>query len=258
MSKLFKFLAVAVLLSGVLAGCGGKLDDTYVATTLNEAARGEIVSPNFKYSFDTPSIIGAAKNVALVREGNIIEFFVGDGLADKTGQLEGKKFVVYARKYFTPYIHFMVDFIISGADTIQVGEVGVQLPNTRPAAQFTPPDEYEAIDTAKLTSSLGDLRDIADKKFKVDGAGVSWNQVGDSWAYSIGLKSVNFFVDETNDAMLAVLSAIAKEGKTFSGGVHYISTPTDLPREYRERYRSGGNVKIGYILYGGNALLISM
>ena len=40
------------------------------------------MSPNFRYSFDTPSVIGAAKNVALVREGNIIEFFVGDGIAE--------------------------------------------------------------------------------------------------------------------------------------------------------------------------------
>ena len=115
MSKPYKFLAVAVLLSGVLAGCGGKLEDTYVRTTLKDAARGDVMSPNFRYSFDTPSIIGAAKNVALVREGNIIEFFVGDGIADKAKGLEGKAFVVHARKYFTPYIHFMVDYVARAA-----------------------------------------------------------------------------------------------------------------------------------------------
>mgnify|MGYP001036305256 FL=1 len=152
----------------------------------------------------------------------------------------------------------MVDYIVAGADTIQVGEVAAQLPNTRPAAQFTVPDEYETIDIGRLTPSLGDLRDIEGKKFKVDGAGVSWDQIGDRWSYSISFKNIRFFVDENNDALLAVLDAIAKEGKTFAGGVQYMSTPTSLPREYRERYRSGGDVKIGYVLYGGNALVVSM
>ncbi len=258
MSKLFGFLAVAVLLSAVVAGCGGKLEDTYVQTTLRDAARGDVVSPSFKYSFDTPTIIGSANNVALVRDGNIIEFFVGDGIAEKTGQLAGKRFVVHARKYFTPYIHFVVDYLVAGADTIQVGEIATQLPNTRSAAQFTAPEEYETIDIVKLTPSLPDLRGIADKKFKVAGAGISWEQVGDRWSYSLNLKNVRFFIDESNDAMLAIMNAIMNEGKTFEGGVQYTSTPTSLPREYRERFRSGGNVKVGYILYGGNAVLISM
>jgi hypothetical protein len=258
MSKLFGFLAVAVLLSAVVAGCGGKLDDSYVQTTLKDAARGDVVSPSFKYSFDTPNMIGSANNVALVREGNIIEFFVGDGLAEKAKQVAGKKFVVHARKYFTPYIHFMVDYIVAGSDTIRVGEVAVQLPNTRPAAQFAAPEEYETVDTGKLSPSLPDLRAIVDTKFKVDGAGISWEQVGDRWSYSLNFKNVRFFIDESNDAMLAVMNAIMNEGKTFAGGVQYTSTPTSLSREFRERLRSGGNVKVGYIIYGGNALLISM
>jgi hypothetical protein len=258
MSMPFKFLAVAVLISGFIAGCGGKLEDTYVQTTLRDAARGDVVSPNFKYSFDTPNMIGAANNVALVREGSIIEFFVGDGLAEKAKALTGKRFVVHARKYFTPYIHFMVDYIVSGADTIQVGEVATALPNTRPAAQFTAPEDYESIETGKITPSLGDLRNIEDKKFKVEGANVSWEQVGENWSYAINLKNVRFFVDESNDAMLAILSAIMNEGKTFDGGVHYTSSPTSLSRDFRERYRSGGYVKIGYIIYGGNACLISL
>lgn len=258
MSKLSGFLAVAVLFSAVFAGCGGELEDAYVMTTLQEAARGDILSPNFKFSFDTPNMIGSAKNVALVREGNIIEFFVGDGLSDKAKPLAGKKFVVHARKFFTPYVHFMVDYIVSGADTIRVGEVATTLPNTRAMAQFTPPDEYEMVDTGRLSPSLPDLRAIADKKFKVESAGIAWEQVGDSWTYSLNFRNVRFFIDESNDAMLAVLNAIMNEGKNFAGGVHYVSTPTSLPRDYRERMRAGGNVKIGYILYGGNAILISM
>lgn len=258
MSKLFKFLAVTVILSSFIAGCGGQLEDTYIQTTLRDAARGDVVSANFKYSFDTPNMIGAAKNVALVREGSIIEFFVGDGLADKAKALEGKKFVVHARKYFTPYIHFMVDYIVSGADTIQVGEVATKLPNTRPIAQFTAPEDYEMLDTSRLSSSLGDLRGIVDKSFKIEGAGITFDRIGDLSGYMLNLKNVRFLLEEENDAMLAILSAIMNEGKTFDGGVRYVSTPTSLSRDLREGNKFGGNVKIGYILYGGNACLITL
>ena len=44
MSKLHKSLVVAILLTGVLAGCGGKIEETYVLTSLKNAAsrrRGE-------------------------------------------------------------------------------------------------------------------------------------------------------------------------------------------------------------------------
>lgn len=258
MSKLLKFLAVAVIFSSLFAGCGGGLEDTYLQTTLKDAARGDAVSLGLKYSFDTPKIIGAAKNAALVREDNVIEFFIGDGLADKAKQVEGKKYTVLARKYFTPYIHFMVDAIVADGDTIAVGETAVKLPNTRPEAQFTPSDEYEGLDTGKLSPSLATLNDIKDKKFKVDEARITWDQIPEGWTYSLNFRNVRFFVDETNDAMLAILDASMKEGKAFKGGVQYVSDPTSMPRDYRERLRSGGKVKIGYVIYGGNALILSM
>lgn len=258
MSKLLKFLAVAVIFSSVFAGCGGGLEDTYVQTTLKDAARGDVVSAALKYSFDTPKIIGAAKNVALVREDNIIEFFVGDGIADKAKQVEGKKYTVLARKYFTPYVHFMVDAIVADGDTIAVGETAVKLPNTRPEAQFTPSDEYEVLDPNKLSPSLATLNDIKDKKFRVDEARITWDQIPEGWFYSLNFKNVRFFVEEENDAMLAILDASMKEGKPFKGGVHYVSDPTSMPRDYRERLRSGGKVTIGYVFYGGNACIISM
>lgn len=258
MYRVIIVLAIAGILSSFLVGCGGKLEDTYIKTTLKDAARGDIVSPGFKYSFDTPNFIGGARNVALVREGNIIEFFVGDGLADKVRALSGKQFVVHARKYFTPYIHFMVDYIVAGSDTISVGEVAVKLPNTRVSSQFTVPEEYETVNTDKITPSLPDLRAIEDKKFKVQSAGVSFDDIGGVSNYTLNLKNVRFFIQEENDAILAIMDAIRSEGKTFEGGVHYVSSPTSLARDLRERNRFGGNVKIGYVIYGGNACVVSM
>lgn len=263
MSKLYKSLVVLFVLSGILASCGGKLEDTYVLATLKQACGNDLVSVGFKYSFDSPSFIGAAKSIALVREGNQIEFFIGQDIQDKVKDLQGKKYTVAARKYFTPYIHFVVDYIMVGADTIQVGDPSeVKLPNLRPMAGFTAPEEYETLDLGKITPNLATLNDIKDKKFKVAGAKITLEQVPESGAtvpyYSVNLRNVRFFVDEQSDAMLAILDAIMNEGKTFEGGVSYETNPTSLSKDYRERFRSGGKVKIGYMVFGGNSVTAAM
>ena len=263
MSKLCKSFLVAILLTGILASCHGKVEETYVLTSLKNAVNGTVVSIGAKYSFDSPNIIGIANNVALVREGNEIEFFVGDGLEAKMKGVEGAKFTVATRKYFTPYTHFVVDYVMTGSDTIQVGEPsGVKLPLLRPLALFTAPEEYEAIDVNKITPALPNLNDIRDKKFKVANAKITHDEIPEggvsTWYYSINLKNVRFFVDETNDAVFAVLDAMMKEGKMFEGGVQYVSTPTSLSRDFREKLKSGGKIKIGYIMYGANAVTFAM
>jgi hypothetical protein len=263
MSKLCKSFIVAILLTGILASCQGKVEETYVLTSLKNAVDGTVVSIGAKYSFDSPNVIGAAGNVALVREGNEIEFFLGDGIGAKLKDVEGKKFAIAARKYFNPYTHFVVDYLFTGSDTIQVGEPsGVRLPLLRPLAAFTAPEEFEAIDINKITPALPNLNDIRDKKFKVANAKITHDEIAEggtsTWYYSVNLKNVRFFVDETNDAIFAVMDAIMKEGKMFEGGVHYVSTPTSLSRDFREKLKSGGKIKIGYIMYGGNAVTFAM
>jgi hypothetical protein len=263
MSKLYKSLVIAILLTGILASCQGKVEETYVLTSLKNATNGSVLSIGFKYSFDSPNVIGAAKNVALVREGNEIEFFIGDGLEAKLKGVEGKKFTVAARKYFNPYIHYVVDFLAAGSDTVQVGEPsGTKLPLLRPAAQFTAPEEYESIDLNKITPALGSLNEIREKKFKVNDAAITYDEIPEggasTWYYSINLKNVRFFVDDTNEALLAILDAMKNEGKLFEGGVQYVSTPTSLSRDFREKLKAGGKVKIGYLMYGGNSVTFAL
>jgi len=262
MSKLYKSLVVAILLTGVLASCSGKMEDTYVLTSLKNAAGSGVVSVGFKYSFDSPNFIGVANNVALVREGNEIEFFVGDGLEAKMKGVEGTKFTVATRKYFTPYIHFVVDYVMTGSDTIMVGEPsGVKLPLLRPESQFTAPEEYISVDLNKLTSSALTLKEVAEKKFKVENAKIATSEMpGASGAETklvLQLKNVRFVIDEQNDALLAICKAIMTEGKAFNGGVSYGTVPRS-DRAMREKLNIGGDVKIGYILYGGNAVMIQM
>jgi hypothetical protein len=263
MSKLHKSLVVAILLTGILASCHGKVEETYVLTSLKNATNGTVLSVGFKYSFDSPNVIGVANNVALVREGNEIEFFVGDGLEAKMKGVEGKKFTMATRKYFSPYIHYVVDYVVAGSDTVQVGEpAGVKLPLLRPAAQFSAPEDYESIDLNKITPALPALNEIKEKKFKVDNAMITHDQIPEggtsTWYYSINLKNVRFFVDETNDAALAVLGAMMNEGRLFEGGIQYTSTPTSLSRDFREKLKAGGKIKIGYIMYGGNSVTFAM
>ena len=262
MSKLCKSLVVVILLAGVLAGCKGNVEETYVLTSLKNAATGVVVSIGFKYSFDSPNVVGAANNVALVREGNRIEFFIGDGLEAKLKGVEGKQFAVATRKYFNPYIHFVVDYVTSGSDTIMVGEPsGVKLPLLRPEAQFTAPEEYVVVELNRITSSALTLKDIADKKFKVENAKVVAEQMpglnGIESKLVLKLKNVGFTVEEPNDAMLAVMKAVMNENKPFNGGVSYGAVPRS-DRAARERLNIGGDVKIGYILFGGNAIMIQM
>jgi len=216
------------------------------------------VSIGFKYSFDSPNVIGASNNVALVREGNRIEFFIGDGLEAKLKGVEGKQFALATRKYFTPYIHFVVDYVTAGSDTITVGEPsGVKLPLLRPEAQFVAPEEYVTVELNKLTSSALTLKEIADKKFKVEGAKLVSEQIGAESALVLKLKNVGFTIVEDNDAMRAVLKAIIGENKPFNGGVAYGSVPRG-DRAMREKLNIGGDVKVGYILYGGNSIMIQM
>ncbi len=258
MSKLYKSLVVAILITGLFAGCKGNVEETYVLTSLKGAASGDVVSIGFKYSFDSPNVIGVANNVALVREGNRIEFFIGDGLEAKMQGVAGKQFTVATRKYFTPYIHFVVDYVMSGSDTIMVGEPsGVKLPLLRPANVFTAPEEYVAVELNKLTSSALTLKDIEEKKFKVENGRIVAEQIGDAPQLVLRLKNVGFTIDETNDAMLAVMKAIMTEGKPFDGGAQYGTVPRS-DRATRERLNIGGDVKIGYIIYGGNAITIAM
>lgn len=261
MSKLLKSLVVVAILAGMLASCKGQLKETYVVTSIRNAANGTVVSAGGKFCFEAPNVIGAVGSIALVREGHAIEFFVGEGIEGKLKDVEGKSFAVYARKYFTPYVHFMVDYIVAGTDTIQVGEVAAQLAALRPAGQFSPPEEYIKVAYDKLTPNRMTLKEIEEKKFQVEGAKVGSMQTTDETGasvskFTINLKSVKFVVDETNDGALAILKAIQNENGVFDGGLQYGTIPAS--RAERERLGIGGDVKIGYFMYGGNAVVLAM
>ena len=252
MSKVFGAVMIVLLLSTVLSSCGGKLNETYTMTTLREATRGNLLSPGFKYSFDTPKFVAAHKDLALVREGNLIELFMGDKLEDHIKQIEGKKFVLGARKMFTPYIHFVVDFMVADGDTIRVGPSYEMKPPTLLKAKEFPTDNYEEVDLDALTSNRLRLKVIQNTKFKVKMASLGYDEVNitgePEMVYTINLKKVRFLVKDPTDGMQLIFKALMNEHLYFDGGVDYGRIP---PRSFRKKTNSGGFVTVEYVKYGG-------
>lgn len=258
MSKLFSTLAVAALVAGLFAGCGGELEETYMMVSVREAGHGQVPSPGFKFSFDTPKFIAADGDLALVREGNLIEFFTGQDIENKIKMVEGRKFTVCARKVFSPVVHFTVDCMVAGGDTIKVGEpYGVSFPAI---VKGFDEGEFEGVDVATIGPSTSQLGDIFNTKFIVEKATVTYEEV--QWdgaarmAYLLNLPNIRFFIDNPSPEIELVLRAFMNERLYFDGGVRYGDRPAADTRAYRERTKIGGPVTLEYVRYGGSVLPI--
>jgi len=256
MSKLISTVLATVLVAGLLAGCGGKLDETYQMVTIREAGHAHISSPGFKFSFDTPDFIVAHGDIALVREGNLIEFFTGMDLENKLKQVEGRKFVVGSRKIFSPLPHFTIDFFVVGADTIEVGEpYGVSFP---PMIKGYDEGEYEDIDISTLSPQTNKLKDIFNTRFKVDKAVITYEEV--KWAgepemaYVLNYPNIRFFIEEVTPELELILKACMSENYYFDGGVAYGDRPASSTRNYRVSSKIAGPVELKYVRYAGNVI----
>ncbi|MCK4235584.1 MAG: hypothetical protein KAX38_00600 [Candidatus Krumholzibacteria bacterium] len=255
MSRFLTTFLIVVFLTGILAGCGGKVEETYIMTTLREATRGSILSPGFKFGFDTPKFISTHKNLALVREGNLIEFFTGRDIENKSKLVEGKKFTLGARKIFNPVVHFTVDFMVSGGDTVRVGEpYEVSFPTLMKKFEYDT-EGFEEVDLDALTSNTRLLKPIFNTSFLVKNGKVAYEEIPDpkgkepSMEFTLRLKNVRFVIDDLSDEMQLILKALINENLYFEGGVSYGSRPT-TSQKYRKANDLGGKVKVDFIKYG--------
>lgn len=256
MSKLISTVLATVLVAGLIAGCGGKLEESYRMVTVREAGHSAISSPGFKFGFDTPDFIAANGDLALVREGNLIEFFTGMDIENKLKQVEGRKFVVGARKMFSPMPHFTVDFFVVGSDTIEVGEpYSVSFP---PMIKGFDEGEFDDIDISTLSPQTSKLKDIFNTKFKVEKAVVTYEEV--SWSgtpemvYVLNFPNVRFFIEEVAPEVELVLKAYMAENLYFDGGVTYGDRPPTSTRNYRTSSKIAGPVELEYVRYGGSVI----
>lgn len=263
MSKLFSAVLITVFMAGVLAGCGGELEETYRVVTLREASHEEIASPGFKFGFDSPEFVAASGDIALVREGNLVEFFTGQDIESKLEMVEGRNYLVGARKIYSPMVHYTVDFMVAGGDTIEVGEpYAVDFP---PVIGGFDVSDYEDIDLSGISSSTRDLDPIFNTRFLIepaDEAKVSREMVvwtGDSMmVWLLDLGNVKFFIEQVeNPAIETVLKAYNNEMIYFDGGVSYGDRPPTGTRSYRARTDIAGPVELHFVRYGGKALPVT-
>jgi hypothetical protein len=253
MSRFFKSFLIVALLAGFIAGCGGGVDETYVAVSLRDATRGDVLSPGFKFAFESPEFVSVHGNVGLVREGNLIEIFVGDGLEEEISKLSGGRFTVGARKFFEPVIHFNVDFLVVGSDTTMVGmPYEAAVPNLLKTRDFST-DDFDEIDLSKITSNRLTLKDLPETRFKIRDAKIMYEMIGEEERYTIHLPNTRLIVTEPGDDIILVLKALMDEKLYFSGGVSYGSIPSQA---FRRDYDSAGEVTIDYIEYGNRFVVV--
>lgn len=253
MSRFMKSFLIVAILSGFIAGCGGGVDETYVMVSLREATRGEVLSPGFKYSFDKPNFVAVHGNVGLVREGNLIEVFVGDGLEEAFGKVAGGSYTTLARKFFEPLIHFNVDYLVMGADSMIVGvPYEAAIPNMLRMRDYNT-DDFMDVDLDKLTSNRLTLKEIQDTRFKVANGKVMYETIGEEMLYTLHLSNVRFIIEEPGDDIVLILKALINENLYFTGGVSYGSIPSQSTRRSTD---AGGYVKVEYIAYGNRYIVV--
>jgi hypothetical protein len=99
---------VSVLLLGLLAvtfiglsGCGNKeVVDPYVYDSLRRVTRGDTLSTAFLFEIDAPEFDYIRGNTAIVRDGNLLEFLVGEDLEHNYRNLAGT--LLGVKKTFSP------------------------------------------------------------------------------------------------------------------------------------------------------------
>lgn len=91
-------LAVSIL---GLAGCSKEeVVDPYAYDSLRRIIQGDTTSVDFLFEIDAPELEYVKGDVAIVRDGNLLEFLVGQDLENNYSKLRGS--LLGVRKTFTP------------------------------------------------------------------------------------------------------------------------------------------------------------
>ena len=256
MMKVVYSLLAAFLVAGMIAGCGGELEETYTRATVREANFEGIPSPGFKFSFESPEIIVAEGDIAIVREGNLLEFFTGRGLSEEVKGLSGN-YIIGVTKKFNPMVHYQVDWIAQGQDStfIEPSGTGILPKVTKEGFDKS---VFEDIDLSELDYSTRTTSDIIETKFKIPEASVTYEETrydGDpEMTYLLNLENVSFIVENIGDHGELMLKALMNEGFYFKGGVEFGSRPSTSIRNYRRANDIAGKVTIHYVEFGGKTI----
>ena len=94
-----------------LSGCSEEeVVDPYVYDSLRRITRGDTLSPGFTFEIDAPKLEYVKGDVAIIRDGNLLEFLVGEDLEHTYGNMAGA--LLGVKKTFTPQpTHLVIERI---------------------------------------------------------------------------------------------------------------------------------------------------
>ncbi len=94
-----------------LTGCSEEVVvDPYVYDNLRRVTRGDTLSVGFTFEIDAPKLEYVKGDVAIIRDGNLLEFLVGDDLENNYGNMAGT--LLGVKKVFTPQpTHLVIERI---------------------------------------------------------------------------------------------------------------------------------------------------
>lgn len=122
---------MAVTIIG-LAGCSKEeVVDPYVYDSLRRITRGDTLSVGFTFEIDAPELEYVKGDVAIIRDGNLLEFLVGNDLEHNYANMAGT--LLGVKKTFTPQpSHLVIERIKRGGVVEQDSiphPVGYKLPH---------------------------------------------------------------------------------------------------------------------------------
>jgi len=151
-----RLLALAALVSTLsLAGCGQKkIENPYEAATLAQAISGESTNKLFKFELSSPKILAVGNKLALISEGDRLEFLCADDISLLGSVDAGFKLGVRREWGSNPDVFLILEHVIEGADT---SFVTADEPPVFPSYQ-----NFASFDRTGYVDLLGDLGRLGD------------------------------------------------------------------------------------------------
>jgi hypothetical protein len=192
-------------------------------------------------------------HLGLIREGGQIEFVSGRSLESKLqGVSEGFQLCVV--KEYSPFVHFRVEKIYTGTDTVFISQAGaISYPKIMKADEFTP-TEYTEFNVDRFPyNKTAFLKDQVDKKFAVTCRVMQEEEEGETFFILAGEDS-KLKVAEPTDGISLMLKMLIENNYSFEGGFTFTEYEENFP--YRKSTGIVGTVDINYIKYGNTIVSI--
>jgi hypothetical protein len=254
LKKYSVFFILSVLVVAFIPACSGGGDvDPYALVTLHQATHGKVVSKGFKYRFENPSILAMNDHLGLIREGGLIEFISGRSLESKLDGVSGDIQLCVVKEY-SPYVHFRVEKIYTGTDTVFISQAGaISYPKISKAEEYTPTGYAEfSVDRFPFNKTAF-LKDQVDKKFAVTCQVMEEEEEGETFFVLAGKES-KLKITEPTDGISLMLKMLHKNNYSFEGGFTFTEYEENFP--YRKSTGIVGTVEIEYIKYGNTIISI--